>query len=69
MKSSASGEEMRKKSYSTGVQDNAQSSDSCPFCCFVLTIYPTLKGLTPRDDEMFREHLTLSHGLREEILP
>ena len=58
-----------KKSYSCQGPDKAQSRLSCPFCWFVLTIYPTLKGMTPRDEATFSEHLKKSHGLKQEILP
>lgn len=46
-----------------------QSKAACSFCCFVLTLYPTLKGMTPRDTTTFREHLVNAHGLRKEISP
>jgi len=69
MNSAASGKETEKKAYTTKVQSKAQSHSDCPFCWFVLTIYPTLKGMTPRDAATFREHLTKAHGLKHEIAP
>jgi hypothetical protein len=67
MKSTESGKETERKGYSAKVQAKAQSSTSCSFCWFVLTLYPTLNGLTPRDEATYREHLKKAHGLSEEI--
>jgi hypothetical protein len=58
-----------KKAYSVNIQAKAQSSTTCSFCWFVLTIYPTLKGMTERDSTTFKTHLEKEHGLREEIHP
>lgn len=58
-----------KKLYSAKVEAKAQSSSSCSFCWFVLQLNPTLKGMNPRDEVTFREHLKKSHGLTEEIQP
>jgi hypothetical protein len=56
-----------RKTYSVNVQVKAQSSTSCSFCYFVLTLYPTLKGMTDRDIATFKSHLQTAHGLRDEI--
>ncbi len=56
-----------KKAYSVNVQVKAQSSTSCSFCWFVLTLYPTLKGMTDRDTTTFQSHLRQAHGLNDEI--
>ncbi len=58
-----------RKAYSVNVHAKAQSSTSCSFCWFVLTLYPTLKGMTDRDSTTFKAHLEKEHGLREEIRP
>ena len=58
-----------RKLYSADVQAKAQSSNSCSFCWFVLALYPTLQGMTPRDGATFRGHLQKAHGLKEEIEP
>ena len=58
-----------RKAYSVNVQAKAQSSTSCSFCYFVLTLYPTLKGMTDRDTTTFKAHLRQVHGLRDEIQP
>jgi hypothetical protein len=67
MNSTASGGETERKARSAKVQIKAHANTSCSFCWFVLTIYPTLKGMTPRDDTTFREHLKSAHGLKQEI--
>ena len=67
MNSSTSGEEAGKRPYSAKVQAKAHSSTGCSFCWFVLTLYPTLKGMTERDSATFEEHLRKSHGLKKEI--
>jgi hypothetical protein len=67
MNGTASGSGTEKKAYSARVHARPKSSTECSFCWFVLTLYPTLKGMTPRDDATFREHLRQVHGLREEI--
>ena len=69
MNSTASGGETERKAFSAKVQARAHSSTSCSFCWFVLTVYPTLKDMTPRDGATFREHLRKAHGLNREILP
>ena len=56
-----------RKTYSVHVHAKAQSSTSCSFCWFVLTLYPTLEGMTERDNTTFRAHLQKSHGLEPEI--
>jgi hypothetical protein len=56
-----------KKAYSVNVQVKAQSSTSCSFCWFIVSAYPTLKGMTERDNTTFKAHLQKEHGLREEI--
>ena len=58
-----------RKAYSASIRVKVPSSGSCSFCWFVLTIYPTLKDMTPRDGATFREHLRKAHGLKREILP
>ncbi len=62
-----SGEEAAKKGASVDVQAKEQSGTDCPFCWFVLTVYPSLKGMAGRDSATFREHLKKAHGLREGI--
>ena len=56
-----------RKAYSVSVHVKAQSSTGCSFCYFVLTLYPTLKGMTDRDTATFKSHLQQAHGLKEEI--
>ena len=56
-----------RKAYSVNIHARAHSSTSCSFCWFVLTLYPTLKGMTDRDSTTFKAHLQKEHGLREEI--
>ena len=58
-----------KKGYLGKVQAKAESSTACPFCSFILTIYPTLNGMAPQDDAMFYEHLKKAHGLSQGIQP
>jgi len=55
------------KTYSVNVQAKAHSNTSCSFCWFVMTLYPTLAGMTERDSATFRAHLKQKHGLGEEI--
>ena len=69
MNGKASGKETESKATSGKPQAKAHSSTGCSFCWFVLTIYPTLKDMTPRDGATFREHLTKAHGLKRDILP
>jgi len=64
---SAADDGLGRKAYSVNVQVKAPSSTSCSFCYFVLTLYPTLKGMTDRDTETFKSHLQHAHGLRDEI--
>ena len=56
-----------RKAFSVDIQAKAQSSTSCSFCWFVLTLYPSLKGMTERDSTTYRAHLQKSHGLEKEI--
>ena len=56
-----------RKAYSVNIQVKTPSSTSCSFCWFILTTYPTLKGMTERDSSTFKSHLQKEHGLREEI--
>jgi hypothetical protein len=56
-----------RKLFAANVQVRAQSSTSCSFCWFVMTIYPTLNGMIERDSDTFRLHLEKAHGLRPEI--
>jgi hypothetical protein len=58
-----------RKSYSVNVHAKAQSSTSCSFCWFVMTMYPALTGMTERDGATFKAHLQRSHGLKGEIRP
>lgn len=67
MNGAISGEEAGKRPYSAKAQANANSSAGCSFCWFVLSVYPTLKGMAPLDAAMFREHLKKVHGLVHEI--
>lgn len=39
----------------------------CPFCSFVLSVYPNFSGMTERDSKTFTDHLTRCHGLKGEI--
>ena len=56
------------ETYAVNIHAKAQSSTSCSFCWFVLSIYPTLKDMTPRDRATFTEHLKTAHGLKQEIM-
>lgn len=56
-----------RKAYSVSVHAKAQSSTSCSFCYFVLTLYPTLKGMPDGDTATFKLHLQRAHGLQNEI--
>jgi hypothetical protein len=58
-----------RKVFAANIQVRAQSSTSCTFCGFIMTIYPTLSGMTDKDSTTFREHLEKSHGLTSEIQP
>ena len=58
-----------KKTFSVNVQVKAQSSSSCSLCFFFLTLYPTLKGMTEKDNATFKVHLQKTHGLMEDIQP
>lgn len=69
MSGTSSGGETERKAFSAKVQPNGQSTSACSFCWFVLTIYPTLKGMTPRDTATFQEHLRKVHGLKHDIAP
>lgn len=57
------------KVYSVDVHAKVQSGKSCSFCWFVLHIYPTLRGMSPRDQSTYKVHLEKAHGLRDEIQP
>jgi len=57
----------KKGYYSADVQVKAASRNSCSFCWFVMSIYPTLSGMIERDSETYKLHLQKAHGLREEI--
>lgn len=57
------------KPYPAKSQANAESASGCSFCWFVLTIYPSLTGMTESDGETFREHLIKSHALKRDIMP
>lgn len=67
MNNAASGREAERKSLEARSDAKAQSGTGCSFCWFVLTVYPTLTGMTERDTTTFREHLKQAHGLRSEI--
>jgi hypothetical protein len=56
-----------RKPFSVHVKVNAQSSTGCPFCLFVLALYPALKRMAERESAMFEAHLKRTHGLRDEI--
>jgi hypothetical protein len=56
-----------KKAFAVNIQVKAQSSTSCSFCWFVMTIYPTLSGMIERDSDTFRLHLKRAHGLSADI--
>jgi hypothetical protein len=56
-----------RKLYSMNVQAKVQSSTSCSFCWFVLTLHPSLKGMPERDEDTFRAHLVKAHRLQGEI--
>ncbi len=55
------------KTYAVNIHAKAQSSTSCSFCWFVVTLYPALKGMPDRDHVTFKTHLEKSHGLVSEI--
>jgi hypothetical protein len=57
------------KAFSLGVEAKLHSSTKCSFCWFVISIYPTLSGLTDRDSLTYRAHLQREHGLSDEIEP
>jgi hypothetical protein len=67
MTSAVSGEETQRKAYSAKVHVKAYSSASCAFCWFFLTIYPSLEGMSPKDEVLYSAHLTKTHGLSGEI--
>jgi hypothetical protein len=56
-----------RKLYSVNVHAKVQSSPSCSFCWFILSLYPTLKAMTPRDEATYKTHLEKEHGLQKEI--
>jgi hypothetical protein len=58
-----------RKLFAANVQVKAHSSTSCTFCWFIMTIYPTLGGMTDKDGATFKTHLEKSHGLTADIQP
>ena len=58
-----------RKLFAANVQVKAHSSTSCTFCWFIMTIYPTLSGMTDKDGSTFKQHLEKSHGLSADIQP
>ena len=58
-----------RKAFTASIQVKAQSSTSCTFCWFIMTIYPTLSGMTDKDGTTFKMHLEKSHGLSADIQP
>ena len=56
-----------KKLFAANIQVKAHSSTSCTFCWFIMTIYPSLSGMTDKDGATFKTHLEKSHGLSAEI--
>lgn len=67
MNTTASGSEPGRKAYSATIQAKAYSTSSCAFCWFFVGLYPEMKGIAPRDEATYREHLTRSHGLVDAI--
>ena len=63
----ADGKRDARKAFAANIQVKAHSSTSCTFCWFVMTIYPTLKGMIERDSDTFRLHLQKAHGLKPDI--
>lgn len=59
----------KRNTYAVNLQAKSPSSASCSFCWFVLTTYPSLRGMTESDSATFRSHLEKEHGLRQEIQP
>jgi len=57
-----------RRQYAFNVQAKTPSTNCCSFCWFILTAYPSLDGMTPRDDATFKAHLLKSHGWQEDIL-
>src|SRR5438445_4084604 len=57
------------KAYSVSVPAKARSATSCSFCWLVLTLNPTLEGMSERDSATFKAHLEKDHGLTDEIQP
>jgi hypothetical protein len=58
-----------RKLFAANIQVKAQSSTSCTFCWFIMTIYPALSGMTDKDGATFRTHLEKAHGLTPDIQP
>ena len=54
MNTTTSGGEQGRKPYSAKAQLKAHSGTRCSFCWFVMTTYPTLKGMNERDDGTFK---------------
>ena len=67
MEDTASANRRERRAYSEKVQSKADSIKSCSFCWFVLAVYPGLKGMTAKDTDTYREHLTKVHGLKQDI--
>jgi hypothetical protein len=67
MTNAVSGEETQGKTYSAKIHVKSYSAASCAFCWFFLTIYPTLEGMSPRDEAIYSAHLKKAHGLTGEI--
>ncbi|MDG7005799.1 MAG: hypothetical protein JRM86_02570 [Nitrososphaerota archaeon] len=55
------------KPYSAKVHAKAHSSNGCSFCWFVMSLYPSLTGMTEKDSVTFKAHLVKVHGLTDEI--
>jgi hypothetical protein len=63
----ADGHNGGRKAFTANIQVKAHSSTSCTFCWFIMTIYPTLSGMTENDSTTYKMHLEKSHGLCAEI--
>jgi len=63
----ADGRNGGRKAFTANIQVKAHSSTSCTFCWFIMTIYPTLSGMTENDSTTYKMHLEKSHGLCAEI--
>lgn len=69
MEGTASADGREGRAYSEKVQPKTEAIKSCSFCWFVLAVYPALKGMTAKDTDTYREHLTKVHGLQQDISP